>query len=226
MPYARGVASSPSSRSRRRSNPWLRLLVPIALVVLATLAIWGPKLGWFDFSGDSESSNSEPAPVSSAAAESGTSSGTNSTSAPARPAEAVPVTVDYVHDGDTLFVYPDESTAVLGSTDKTKVRLLGIDTPEIGDNSECFGAEATDALRALLPEGSTAWALTDVNPTDKYGRSLLLLWTEDGRFVNNEMLASGAATVLQINPNRAHTELFRQSEAAAAASGAGLWGAC
>lgn len=226
MPYARVVASSPSSRSRRRSNPWLRLLVPIALVVLATLGIWGPKLGWFDFSGTSDSSDSEPAPVASAGAESDAGSSADSSAVPVRPPGAVPVTVDYVHDGDTLFVYPEESTAVLGSTDKTKVRLLGIDTPEVGDNAECFGSEATDALRALLPEGSTAWALTDVNPTDKYGRSLLLIWTEDGRFVNNEMLASGAATVLQINPNRAHTELFRQSEAAAAASGAGLWGAC
>ncbi|WP_129586599.1 thermonuclease family protein [Microterricola viridarii] len=217
------MTSSASRRSRRRVNPWLRLVVPIALVVAATVAIWGPKIGWFDFGGtgpgalDSTSDvGAEPGAEPAVPA-----APTATDAAPARPAEAVPVTVDYVHDGDTLFVYPEAPSA-----ERIKVRLLGIDTPEVGDNAECFGAEATDALRALLPEGTTAWAQSDVNPQDKYGRSLLLMWTDDGRFVNNELLRSGAATVLQIDPNRAHTELFRASEESARAAGAGLWSAC
>lgn len=230
MPYARVVASSRFRSSRRRINPWWRLLIPLTVVVFATVALWGPKVGLFDFSSPTVSSNDEQTLGSTdATTQASDAPGVGSSDpnvAPPRPAEAVPVTVDYVHDGDTLFVYPQASTAVLGNTEKTKVRLLGIDTPEVGDNAECYGDEATAALRAILPEGSTAWALTDTNPADKYGRSLLLLWTEDGRFVNNDMLASGNATVLQIDPNRAHTELFRASEAAAAASGAGLWGAC
>jgi endonuclease YncB( thermonuclease family) len=222
-------------------NPWLRLFIPLALVFLATAAIWAPKLGWFDALGigagsaaNEQGADPERGTAAGTAGETGAETGAetdaeppaDSAGAPPRPDTAVAVTVDYVHDGDTLFVYPEQSTDVLGSTEKTQVRLLGIDTPEVGDNAECFGAEATEALRVLLPEGSTAWALTDTNPTDKYGRSLLLMWTDDGRFVNNELLIGGAATVLQIDPNRTHTELFRQSEAAAAASGAGLWGAC
>lgn len=205
-------------------NPWLRLFIPLALVLLATAAIWAPKLGWFDALGSGAASEQDLG--AGAPSEPGAEAPTDASGVPPRPETAVAVTVDYVHDGDTLFVYPEQSTAVLGSTEKTKVRLLGIDTPEVGEDAECFGAEATDALRALLPEGSTAWALTDTNPTDKYGRSLLLMWTDDGRFVNNELLLGGSATVLQIDPNRAHTELFRQSEAAASAAGAGLWGAC
>lgn len=221
MPYAHVVSSSTSRP--RRANPWLRLLVPIVLVVGATAAIWGPKIGWFGLGeGDQAGSSSEQG--------GGQAPGPDTTpdrgAAPARPAEAVQVTVDYVHDGDTLFVYPESSSAVLPGTEKTKVRLLGVDTPEVGENAECFGAEATEVLRGLLPEGSTAWALTDVNPEDKYGRSLLLMWTDDGRFVNDELLRGGAATVLQIDPNRAHTELFRASEQGARAAGAGLWGAC
>lgn len=208
-------------------NPWLRLFIPLALVLLATAAIWAPKLGWFDALGSGDSGATSEADSTAASAQgAATEPGGSAEATPPRPETAVAVTVDYVHDGDTLFVYPEQATAVLGSTEKTKVRLLGIDTPEVGENAECFGPQATEALRALLPEGSTAWALTDVNPTDKYGRSLLLMWTDDGRFVNNELLRGGAATVLQIDPNRAHTELFRQSEATAADSGAGLWGAC
>lgn len=211
-------------------NPWLRLFIPLALVLLATAAIWAPKLGWFDALGSADSgadsgAAGEQAPEVGASAESGAETPADPAGVP-RPENAVAVTVDYVHDGDTLFVYPEQATAVLGSTEKTKVRLLGIDTPEVGENAECFGAEATEALRTLLPEGSTAWALTDTNPTDRYGRSLLLMWTDDGRFVNDELLRGGAATVLQIDPNRAHSELFRQSEAAASAAGSGLWGVC
>lgn len=215
-------------------NPWLRLFIPLTLVLLATAAIWGPKLGWFDaLGGRTDSSDGSDG---SDAGEQGLDPGAAmqgdaappraSAPAPPRPETAVAVTVDYVHDGDTLFVYPAQATAVLGSTEKTTVRLLGIDAPEVGEDAECFGAEATEALRALLPEGSTAWALSDDNPTDRYGRSLLLMWTDDGRFVNNEMLLGGAATVLQIDPNRAHTELFHQSEAVAAASASGLWSVC
>ena len=37
------------------------------------------------------------------------------------------------------------------------MRLIGIGTPEIGDADECFGAETTGMLRAMLPEGGTAW---------------------------------------------------------------------
>ncbi len=243
MPYAHGVTSTRRARrSGRRSNPWLRLFVPVVLVVAATVAIWGPKIGWFEPAavqswlselaaprpvqpgpGHEAATNAEAADAADAGAPppAEPSATLAVPSAPARPAEAVPVTVDYVHDGDTLFVYPEHPSA-----ERTKVRLLGIDTPEIGENAECFGAEATEALRALLPHGATAWALPDVEPRDRYERSLLLMWTDDGRFVNNELLSSGAATVLQIDPNRAHTELFRASEVAARAGGAGLWGAC
>ncbi|PPL19157.1 hypothetical protein GY24_07355 [Microterricola pindariensis] len=217
------VTSSTSRRSRRRVNPWLRLLVPIVLVLAATAAIWGPKIGWFGLGDAGLGGGSSTELLPEQGTEPGTAPEGNPApdASPARPAEAVPVTVDYVHDGDTLFVYPEDPNA-----DRIKVRLLGIDTPEVGENAECFGAEATEALRALLPEGTTAWTLSDVNPRDKYDRSLLLMWTDDGRFVNNELLLSGAATVLQIDPNRAHTELFRSSEASAQAGGAGLWGAC
>src|SRR5699024_1967941 len=60
MPYARVVPSSPSrapSSRQRRMNPWLRLFIPLALVLLATAAIWAPKLGWFDALGSGSGSS-------------------------------------------------------------------------------------------------------------------------------------------------------------------------
>ncbi|HSP75258.1 MAG TPA: thermonuclease family protein [Cryobacterium sp.] len=145
---------------------------------------------------------------------------------PAPPSGAVAMTVEYVHDGDTLFLRTDQPNELVATTDDVKVRLLGIDTPEVGDRAECFGDQATEQLRALLPEGSLTWVTADRDPTDQYGRSLFYLWTEDGRFVNYELVAGGAAESLNIAPNDAHYPLLRAAEDAAASAGAGRWGSC
>ena len=143
-----------------------------------------------------------------------------------RPGEAVAMIVDYVHDGDTLFLRTDQPNALVATTVAVKVRLLGIDTPEVGDRAECFGDEATEQLRTLLPDGSRTWITADQDPVDQYGRSLFYLWTEDGRFVNYELVAGGAAESLMIAPNDAHYPLLRAAEDAATTAGTGLWGAC
>jgi len=145
---------------------------------------------------------------------------------PAPPSEAVSMTVEYVHDGDTLFLRTDQPNALVATTDEVKVRLLGIDTPEVGNNAECFGDQATEQLRTLLPEGSLTWVTADRDPADRYGRSLFYLWTEDGRFVNYELVASGAAESLTIAPNDAHYPLLRAAEDAAMNAGVGQWGVC
>ncbi|MEQ1735622.1 MAG: thermonuclease family protein [Rhodoglobus sp.] len=131
------------------------------------------------------------------------------------PSGATEATIGYVHDGDTVF---------LG--DRTKVRLLGINTPEIGDNAECYGDEATAALRALLPVGSHVWVLADVEPLDQYGRSLLFIYTDDGTNVNLELIAIGAAEVEQYRPNLLFSDELHSAEVAARAADLGLWAAC
>lgn len=145
---------------------------------------------------------------------------------PARPGDAVPMTVEHVHDGDTLFLRTNHPNAFVATTDTVKVRLVGIDTPEVGDRAECFGDEATQQLRTLLPDGGVTWITADSDPVDQYGRSLFYLWTEDGRFVNYELVAAGAAESLMIKPNDAYYPLLLAAEDAAAAAGAGMWAAC
>ena len=131
------------------------------------------------------------------------------------PAAASEATVDYVHDGDTLFL-----------TDGTKVRLLAVDTPEIGDNLECMGNEARDYLRGLLPEGSTIYTLADADPTDQYGRSLLLIWTSTGTLVNLDLVEQGYAEAVFIGANRLYEDQVEAAEDAAQDAGRGIWGAC
>lgn len=128
---------------------------------------------------------------------------------------ATSAVVEYVHDGDTLFL-----------EDGRKVRLLGINTPEIGDNRECYGGEAAAALRALLPKGSEVLVVSDVEPLDQYGRSLLFIYTEAGLNVNVEMVAEGAATVEMYEPNVILRDQLYAAERAARDAGLGMWGVC
>jgi micrococcal nuclease len=131
------------------------------------------------------------------------------------PSAATEATVEYVHDGDTLFL-----------TDGRKVRMLGINTPEIGDNLECYGDEATALLRQLLPKGTHVWVLPDVEPLDQYGRSLLFIYTDDSTNVNLEMLRQGAAEVEMYRPNLMFQAEIEATERSAVDAAAGLWGAC
>jgi micrococcal nuclease len=131
------------------------------------------------------------------------------------PADAQPATIDYVHDGDTLFL-----------TDGTKVRLLAVDTPEVGDNLECLGNESRDYLRALLPEGSTVYMLADAQPTDQYGRSLLFIWTATGTLVNLDLVEQGYAEAVFIGGNRLYEAEVEAAEDAAQDAGRGIWGNC
>jgi micrococcal nuclease len=131
------------------------------------------------------------------------------------PLEATEATIDYVHDGDTLFL-----------TDGRKVRLLAVDTPEIGDNLECLGNEATDYLRTLLPQGSTVYTLADAEPLDQYGRSLLFIWTSGGTLVNLDLVEQGYAEAVFIGGNRLYEDEVEAAEDAAQGAGRGIWGNC
>jgi len=132
---------------------------------------------------------------------------------------AQPATVNYVHDGDTLFLdTPSDSNL--------KVRLLAVDTPEVGDDAECFGDEARAYLREQLPEGSSVFTLTDTNETDQYGRALLFVWTSGGTFINLNLVASGYAEAVFIGDNRLYQAEFEAAEDAAQEASLGRWGTC
>ena len=147
-------------------------------------------------------------------------------SSPPRPDDAFALTVTHVFDGDTIEARVGAPNEVVSTTDPVRVRLIGIDTPEGPPSSECWADEAREHLHALLPEGSTVWAAPDADRRDRHDRALLYLWTEDGRFVNHELVAAGDAEALLIEPNSAHSSLFATAEASARAGAIGQWGSC
>jgi len=145
---------------------------------------------------------------------------------PGVPAAAFEMTIESVHDGDTLRARVSDPNAVVTDLESTRVRLIGLDTPEISPALECWGFEANTSLASILPPGSSVWAAADLEVRDQYGRHLLYLWTPDGRFVNAELIAQGDGAVMVFAPNTLHEPLFRALEAEAVAAGRGLWGAC
>lgn len=137
---------------------------------------------------------------------------------PAPPGAETFEVVDVV-DGDTLRLR-DDTGAV------ESVRLVGIDTPEVYPEYECFGDEAEDELRRLAPIGGTVLGAVDEDPFDDYDRLLLYLWSDDGVFVNLALVEGGYAEAIRVAPNDAHYDVLLDAEHAASRAGLGMWGAC
>jgi micrococcal nuclease len=140
---------------------------------------------------------------------------------PAAAQDRIPATVTGVVDGDAIWVRVDGGTAAT-------VRLIGIDTPETKHPTkpvQCFGLEASAKTGELLPPGTRVELEMDVQPTDRYGRTLAYAWRE-GWMVNQQLVAEGYALTLTIPPNVKYAEQFSAAAQAAREEGLGLWSAC
>ncbi|MGA7282766.1 MAG: thermonuclease family protein, partial [Acidimicrobiia bacterium] len=87
-----------------------------------------------------------------------------------------------ITDGDTIRVDYE------GGNNEA-VRLIGINSPEIG---ECFATQATVALASLVGVGDIVM-VRDVSDRDQYGRLLRYLYLLDGTFVNEKLVRQGFA---------------------------------
>jgi len=137
-----------------------------------------------------------------------------------RTAARLPATVISVVDGDTVI-------ARLRGGAVEKIRLLGVDTPEVVDPRkpvQCFGHVASDFTKSQLTGKRVSLEL-DAEQRDKYGR-LLAYVILDGHRYNDELLERGYARFLVIPPNGSHARAMLREELAARAAGRGLWGEC
>jgi endonuclease YncB( thermonuclease family) len=134
---------------------------------------------------------------------------------PGPPGRSESVLVTAVFDGDTIRV-----------TTYGRVRLLGIDAPEVGrgfDSAAPFGREARDRLTALVLH---RWVrLEQDGPTlDSYNRRLAYVIREDGVHVNAQLVRDGLARISARVPLTRLDELKR-AEAEARTFRRGMWGA-
>jgi micrococcal nuclease len=133
---------------------------------------------------------------------------------------ALPAAVVNVVDGDTIDVQFEN-----GRTDR--VRLIGIDTPEVVDPREpvqCFGREASARAHELLDGQSVSVELDQSQgERDRYGRLLAHVWLADGRNFGEAMIAEGFAHEYTYGLPYLYIDTFKAAQHRAIADQAGLW---
>ncbi|MBW3112528.1 thermonuclease family protein [Bacillus sp. MCCB 382] len=132
------------------------------------------------------------------------------------------VLVTRVVDGDTVEL-----------KDGRKVRLIGINTPESTTRTEEYGKEASNYTTEKL-EGKTVWLQKDVSETDRYNRSLRLIWLEipkddmdeeeiRTKMFNADLVLNGYAEPSTYNPDVKYSEYFVKFAREAREKETGLW---
>ncbi len=155
------------------------------------------------------------------------------------------IEVTRVYDGDT-FVYLDNG-------EEKKIRMLGVDAPEIGgtpETSDCYGEEATSFLRELLL-GQEVVLEFDMECVDMFQRTLswivlrgddpqVLGWMEESEMIGlnddgsyevlvNELLVQlGYATVFrgEVDESVRYSDRMSLAEENAESRNVGLWANC
>ena len=124
------------------------------------------------------------------------------------------VRVIKAHDGDTI--------GVILNGRKEKVRLIGIDAPEIKQRP--WGTRARKHLEKMLTASNRTVILEfDVERRDKYGRLLCYIFTPDRKMLNIQMVKDGYAVLLTIPPNIKYVDELRMAENEARQHRRGIW---
>lgn len=133
------------------------------------------------------------------------------------PTGATEVVVRRVVDGDTLRL-----------ADGRSVRLIGLNTPELGRqgrSDEPFAVAARRRLEALVGANDGRVALVPGRDSkDRYGRSLAHAYGVGGRNLEAQMLAEGLGFQVAVAPNVALADCHRAAERQAREARLGLWG--
>lgn len=130
-------------------------------------------------------------------------------------------------DGDTLQL-----------EDGRKVRLIGIDTPEMHESNKLYrdamrSSEDAETIKKMgrqayeftrkLAQGKRVRLEFDLEKYDKYNRLLAYVYLKDGVFVNAEIVKQGYASLLTIPPNVKYADLFLKLYREARLNKRGLW---
>lgn len=134
---------------------------------------------------------------------------------PAEMAKSEKVRLKKIYDGDTLLL-----------TDGRKVRLIGINTPELarkGKPSQPYAKKAKQKLKSLLSSSSILYLVYDKDKKDKYKRTLAYVYNADGLDIQAQMLLSGFAISIVVAANDKNLNCYRKLEKQARNKYVGIW---
>ncbi len=130
-------------------------------------------------------------------------------------------------DGDTLVLESGE-----------RVRMIGIDTPEMHESKKLYrDAQRTKQDAATIQKlGRISYGFTrnlvegkrvslefDVEKYDRYKRLLAYVYLKDGTFVNAKIVEEGYASLMTYPPNVKHADEFLKLYREARENRRGLW---
>ncbi|MHC8311534.1 thermonuclease family protein [Pseudomonas sp. GT1P32] len=132
------------------------------------------------------------------------------------PSGLTQVAVQRVVDGDTLRL-----------SDGRSVRMIGLNTPELGKqgrSDEPFAVAARKRLEALVAaSGGRVGVLPGKESKDHYGRTLAHLYGADGANLEAQMLAEGLGFQVAVAPNVDLVACQQAAERSARQAGLGVW---
>jgi endonuclease YncB( thermonuclease family) len=131
------------------------------------------------------------------------------------PGPLEPATVAGHYDGDTLRL-----------ADGRRVRLLGIDAPEMNYHKgapQPLAERALARLQTLAPKGGPLRLSYDRQTHDRYGRDLAHTFRVDGVNVEETLLREGLAVTFIMPPNTALADCLLGAEREARLARRGLW---
>ena len=132
------------------------------------------------------------------------------------PGGLTPVAVQRVVDGDTLRL-----------SDGRNVRMIGLNTPELGKKGRSdkpFAVAARKRLEALVAASDgQVGLLPGKESKDHYGRTLAHVYAADGTNLEAQMLAEGLGFLVAVAPNVDLVDCQQAAERSARQAGLGLW---
>ena len=129
-----------------------------------------------------------------------------------------PYPVTRVIDGDTL--------TITRNGDTERIRLIGVDTPELHDPRkpvECYAQQASDYTKSLQEQQIYLETDPTQDSIDRYGRTLAYVWTEARRLINYDLIAEGYAHEYTYNDPYRYQSKFRAAQQHAQSAQSGLW---
>ncbi|MES9833536.1 MAG: thermonuclease family protein [Candidatus Thiodiazotropha sp. DIVDIV] len=133
-----------------------------------------------------------------------------------KPCSSVPLKVDRVVDGDTLRLKSGE-----------KIRLIGINTPELGHwgkPEQPGGLAAKAYLQKLISQnGGRVAVCPGAEKQDRYGRQLVHLSGQDGQNIAAQLLREGMGWAIAVPPNLSRTNCYFAAESEARDKRFGIW---
>lgn len=124
------------------------------------------------------------------------------------------VRVDHVYDGDTVRL-----------VDGRRLRLIGVDTPELNHREgrpDPFAQAAREATERLVG-GAELHLRFDTERRDRYGRLLAHAFLPDGRSLSRILIGDGLGTQLTVPPNVWNVDCLSAAEREAQAARRGIW---